>query len=102
MAPSCLIKHTKYLRELIKVRKNLFQRHDLDISEPDSLCFGLEGDVAVSKFAVSAFGEQRFGFFAVGVQLWFGVAQNFFAANVIDDFFVATDFDFDRNPLVGR
>ncbi len=36
-----------------------------------------------------------------GVELGFLVAEDFLTVDAVDDFFVATDFDFDFDPLVG-
>ena len=37
-----------------------------------------------------------------GVELWLLVAENFFPAHAVDDLFVASYFDLDFDPLVGR
>ena len=56
----------------------------------------------VGQIEIGAAGQDWFGFFAFGIQLWVDVTQDLFALDPVDNLVVTTDFDFDGDPSVSR
>lgn len=88
---------------ILKGRVLFLELFESDVAEPDGLAFGLEGDVAEAELEGDAGGEEVFGCddAALGIELGLLVAEDFLAVDAVDDFFVAADFHFDGDPLVG-
>ena len=62
--------------------------------------FGLQSDMTAGKFEIRTMGNQRFGFLAFRIQPGLRISQHLLAANSVDNLFVTTDLDFDRDPFV--